>query len=317
MSNSKIDTWLLVKPTCIPARPPMSQTEHELVKLADGWRGRFRAMASPCEVLMDVGEEQLAIEILQAVQNEALRIEHKFSRYRDDNIIHQINHAQGQTIAVDDETARLLDFADQLFQLSEGLFDITSGVLRRAWVFDGGDRIPTDKAVSDLLDIIGWQKARWQNSQLTLPADMEIDLGGIGKEYAVDRSVQLARALTDNSVLVNFGGDLAVTTPRANDAHWSVGRLITGEDQSIRLFKLKRGAIATSGDAFRYLLKDGVRYSHVLNPQTGWPIEYAPHTVSVAAATCVEAGMMSTLAMLQGKNARAFLQAQGGEFWLD
>ena len=74
----------------------------------------------------------------------------------------------------------------------------------------------------------------------------------------MDRCVQIARSLTDESVLVNFGGDLA-----------------------------------TSGDAHRYLLKDSVRYSHVLNPKTGWSVPNAPHTVSVAAPSCVEAGMMT------------------------
>jgi thiamine biosynthesis lipoprotein len=288
-----------------------------MVRNEDCWRGRFRAMACPCEVLMDVDQEALAREILQQIYAEAMRIEHKFSRYRDDNIIHQINRSAGSVVTVDDETARLLDFADELFQLSDGLFDITSGVLRRVWTFDGGDHLPGDSSIASLLPIIGWQKVRWQNPELQIQDGMEIDLGGIGKEYAVDRSVQIARGLTDKSVLVNFGGDLAVSAVRDKGASWSVGRMITGREQAVALFQLRLGAIATSGDAYRYLLKDGVRYSHVLNPKTGWPVTDAPHTVSVAAPTCVEAGMMSTLAMLQGANARAFLEAQEINFWLD
>ena len=296
---------------------PIEKPQTELKRRSDCWCGWFHAMASPCEVLMDVDDEVQAAEILQQVSTEAFRIEHKFSRYRDDNIIHQLNHANGNPVTVDDETARLLDFADELFRLSEGMFDITSGVLRRAWKFDGSDRLPAADSVSALLATIGWQKVRWSDGQLTLMKDMEIDLGGIGKEYAVDRSVQLARNLTDKSVLINFGGDLAVSAPRENNAFWSVGRLITGKDNAVSLFELRRGAIATSGNAHRFLLKDGVRYSHVLNPKTGWPVPDAPHTVSIAAPTCVEAGMMSTLAMLQGANARAFLEAQEIDFWLD
>jgi thiamine biosynthesis lipoprotein len=289
----------------------------ELIRDADCWRGRFRAMACPCEVLMDVAKKSLAREILQQVHAEAVRIETKFSRYRDDNIIYQINHAAGNAVTVDAETARLLDFADELFHLSEGLFDITSGVLRRVWNFDGSDQLPSAASVAELLPIIGWQKVRWHNPELQVLPGMEVDLGGIGKEYAVDRSIQIARNLTDKSVLVNFGGDLAVSAVRDHDACWSVGRMITGQEQVVALFELRRGAIATSGNAYRYLLKDGVRYSHVLNPKTGWPVPDAPHTVSIAAPTCVEAGMMSTLAMLQGANARAFLEAQEIDFWLD
>ena len=72
-----------------------------------------------------------------------------------------------------------------------------------------------------------------------------------------------------------------------------------------------------SGDANRFLLKNGKRYSHVLNPKTGWPVENAPHTVSVAAPTCIEAGMFTTLAMLHGDQAQAFLELQGLDYWIN
>jgi len=291
--------------------------EINLSKDKDCWRGCFKAMASPCEVLMEVDDEKLAWKILSVVANEAARIEAKFSRYRDDNIIAEINTAKGKVINVDDETARLIDFADQLYCMSDGLFDITSGVLRQVWRFDGSDRVPDGNAVGNILHRVGWQKAIWKNSQLRLEKDMEIDLGGIGKEYAVDCCVQKISDLTDCSVLVNFGGDLATSCERRDHNYWSVGRLITGKDHAMALFQLYKGAIATSGDANRYLLKNGVRYSHVLNPKTGWPIVDAAHTVSVAANTCTEAGMFSTLAMLQGSQAGEFLGMQGVKYWID
>ena len=292
-------------------------SDFQLIKEQGNWRGSFTAMASPCEVLMEVDDRSLAEKILHTVSSEALRIEQKFSRYQNNNIVFTINNSSGKPVAVDDETARLIDFADELYQLSDGLFDITSGVLRKAWRFDGSDRIPKQKMVSNLLARVGWQKVKWKASELKLKPGMEIDLGGIGKEYAVDRSVQLVRDLTDASVLVNFGGDLATTGERLYQGFWSVGCLITGKEQSVALFQLYRGAIATSGDANRYLLKNGVRYSHVINPKTGWPVPDAPHTVSVASPTCTEAGMLSTMAMLQGSQAEAFLKLQAVEYWLD
>ena len=275
------------------------------------------AMASPCDVLMEVEDESTAQEILNAVASEAWRIEDKFSRYKKDNIIFQINHSNGELVAIDEETSRLLDFANELFEISEGLFDVTSGVLRQLWKFDGSDNVPEKKQVKKLLKKIGWQKIDRQDAGVRLPEGMEIDLGGIGKEYAVDRCVQIARQKTKQSVLVNFGGDLAMTTARNNNTFWSVGRLITGSDEACGIFQLYRGAIATSGDANRYLLQDGVRYSHILNPKTGWSVVDAPHTVSVAAATCIEAGMMSTLAMLQGGRAEEFLKLQEVDYWID
>ena len=281
------------------------------------WHGAFDAMASPCEVLVEVESKADARQIIDAIAQEVWRIEQKFSRYRNDNIIHRINHAQGKPVELDEESARLIDFAQQLFDMSEGMFDITSGVLRKIWQFDGGDRLPAQKDIDDILQYVGWPRASWQSPWLTLPDRMQIDLGGIGKEYAVDRSVQIARAMTDRSVLVNLGGDLACSGERKREEYWSVGRLITGSEQAVGIFRLKKGAIATSGDANRYLLKDGVRYSHILNPKTGWPVTQAPHTISVAAATCTEAGMLSTLALLQGAQAEDFLKLQQVEYWLD
>ncbi len=281
------------------------------------WKGSFMAMASPCDVLMEIEEKSLAQYILKAVADEAWRIEDKFSRYKKENIIFKINNSKGEMVVIDDETSRLFDFASELFEISEGMFDITSGVLRTVWKFDGSDNVPDKKQIKKVIKNIGWQKVGRENNQLTLPEGMEIDLGGIGKEYAVDRCVQIARQKTNESVLVNFGGDLAMTTLRKNNGFWSVGRLITGSEEACGLFQLYGGAIATSGDANRFLLKDGVRYSHILNPKTGWSINDAPHTVSVAAPTCIEAGMMSTLAMLQGGDAETFLKLQEVNYWID
>jgi len=289
----------------------------ELKKENEFWKGCFMAMASPCDVLMEVDDESLAQEILNEVADEAWRIEDKFSRYKKDNVVYKINNSEGKVVSIDDETSRLLDFANELFEISEGLFDVTSGVLRQCWKFDGSDNVPKKKQIKKILKNIGWQKVDRQEGRVSLPKDMEVDFGGLGKEYAVDCCVQIARQKTDQSVLVNFGGDLAMTVARKDENFWSVGRLITGSDEACGIFQLYSGAIATSGDANRYLLKDGIRYSHILNPLTGFSIIDAPHTVSVAAPTCIEAGMMSTLAMLQGNRAEEFLKLQEVNYWVD
>ncbi|MDH5228697.1 MAG: FAD:protein FMN transferase [Gammaproteobacteria bacterium] len=291
---------------------------YRLNRVEEGWRGSFSAMACPCEVFMTNPSRKKSARMLDLAFHEAKRIEEKFSRYRDDNIIFKINNAQGEAIKVDDETARLLDYADQCFQLSEGKFDVTSGVLRAAWKFDGSDNIPTQERINSLLEKIGWQKVRWQAPYVQLPAGMEIDLGGIGKEYAVDRTALMLAENNQGSVLVNFGGDIFVSGPRADGSEWRIGvddAKATGL-HSVGEFRISRGGLATSGDARRFLLKDGVRYSHILNPQTGWPVKNAARAVTVLADTCIEAGMLATFAMLEGELAREFLDAQEINYWL-
>ncbi|UCB55874.1 MAG: FAD:protein FMN transferase [Thiotrichales bacterium] len=281
------------------------------------WHGTFRAMASPCEVIIETDDRNEAQSIVNTVAAEAWRIEHKFSRYRDDNITHQINTASGSAIEVDDETARLLDFSDQLFQMSDGMFDVTSGILRKAWRFDQSDNVPSQHQIDELLPVIGWDRVKWDKPTLKLIPEMEIDLGGIGKEYAVDRCVQLVREMSGASALINLGGDIAITRQRSDGEYWTIGRLSSDPSAPVGVIKLKQGALATSGDEHRYLEKNGRRYCHVLNPRTGWPVEDPPHTVSVAAPTCIEAGMLSTLALLHGKDAEAFLEAQEVPYWIN
>lgn len=280
-----------------------------------GFTGIFHAMASPCEVLIGSNDIALAKTLTEIAANEAWRIEQKFSRYRDDNLVYQINHSQGSAVSIDDETARLFSFADQSYRLSNGAFDITSGILRKIWIFNGGDNIPSRKQAKQLLKHIGWSKVIWNASSITLPAGMEIDLGGIGKEYAVDRSAALIDAETDCPYLLNYGGDLFANKPPDGMPHWSVGVERIGGKASA-MVQLSKGGLATSGDANRYLLRNGIRYSHVLNPRTGWPVLKAPSSVSVVSNTCVEAGILATMAMLRGSEAETFLKAQEVPYWI-
>lgn len=280
------------------------------------YSGVFAAMASDCEILVETEDKLLATELIQAAYREAKRVENKFSRYLEGNIIDQINNSHGQPITVDNETAQLIAFSYTCFELSDGLFDITSGVLRRAWQFDGSDNIPSVNNVLSLLKMIGLQKITWSSPELTVPKGMEIDLGGIGKEYAVDSCLNKILEITANvPVLLNFGGDLICNGPRKNGEAWTVGVESIGGGASA-IIALKQGALATSGDANRFLFKAGIRYSHILNPLTGYPIEHAMRSITVAAESCIEAGLLSTIAMLQGQQAAVFLQQQQVKHWI-
>jgi FAD:protein FMN transferase len=276
----------------------------------------FTAMASPCEVLLPLMDHDAALAIGTVAAQEAWRIERKYSRYRDDSVTAWIHGHRGERLEVDAETASLINFAGQCFDLSEGLFDITSGVLRRAWTFDGSDRIPEAAVIERLLPLVGFEKLQWQSPQLLLPARMELDFGGIGKEYAVDRTYELLAVRNSIPFLVNFGGDLRANL-RPSHGPWQVGieRPDTDREATL-LLELEHGALATSGDARRYVLKDGNRYGHILNPFTGWPTPESPRSITVAASSCTEAGLLSTVAMLLGAGAQAYLEEQGVRHWI-
>jgi thiamine biosynthesis lipoprotein len=285
---------------------------------ANQWLGRFTAMSCPCEVLIEQAPATLAEQVTRAVAQCAWRIEEKFSRYRDDNIVARINNSEGNAVVVDEETANLLDFATALHRLSEGRFDITSGVLRRVWTFDGGSRVPSQSAIDAILNLVGWHKVEWCKPTIKLQSGMQIDFGGIGKEYAVDSACAIVESIAPGlSCLVNFGGDVAVRHLRRDSRPWRVGvERVDQKGTATDMVNLLRGGLATSGDSHRFVMHDGRRYSHILDASTGWPVAGAPRSVTVAADTCTQAGTWTTLAMLRGAQAEQFLLSSGVRYWI-
>ena len=272
-------------------------------------------MASPCEVHVADPSRKTAQNVVDAVITETRRIEKKYSRYRSDSITSAINTADGRWTAIDAETANLLEYADKLFNLSNGRFDITSGVLRQVWKFDGSDRVPSQSAIENIRRLIGWQRVQLQAQRIRLEPGMEIDFGGIGKEYAVDRAGLIAQRIAPQC-MINFGGDLVATGTAVSAHSWHVAVENPAAETSPKThIELIRGAIATSGDSQRFLLKNGTRYSHILNPLTGWPVVNAARSITVSAATCTLAGMLATFAMLHGADAEAFLDRENVEYW--
>lgn len=273
-------------------------------------------MGSPCAVIISGEDRDLASRVALVVSEEARRIEAKFTRYRP-SVVTAINASAGSPVPVDHETADLLDYAQRCHRLSDGLFDITSGALRRAWRFDGTDRVPSPAEVADALRFVGWHRVLWKRPLLKLEPGMEIDLGGIGKEYAVDSAMRLAMRQGPAGVLVNFGGDLRVSGSRADGTAWHVAiEDVDTAGQPAAMLSLSSGALATSGDAHRFLMHAGKRYGHLLDPRTGWPVEAAPRSVTVLADSCSEAGLLAKLALLRGAEAEEFLRGEQVRAWV-
>ena len=293
----------------------------QLVKNEDSYGITFNAMASPCEVIIQSTDKHLATKLGNDIASEVWRIEDKYSRYNPCSVCGVINNSAGHSIAIDEETYLLLNFADQCYQLSDGLFDISAGVLRKVWSFQGSqsdkNNFPTVTQVKQVLTNVGWPKIHFDQKQITLLKGMEIDFGGIGKEYAVDRAIIIARQLTNHPVLVNLGGDLAVTSSRVNNEPWQVAIEHPDIDNkhTDMIVSLKSGALATSGDARRFIINNGKRYGHILNAKTGWPVEQAPRSITVVAPQCIQAGILATLALIQGAEAEKYLEEQEIKFW--
>ncbi|MEM6185395.1 FAD:protein FMN transferase [Shewanella vaxholmensis] len=279
-----------------------------------GYLGEFRAMASPCEILIACDQLDIADDMLDMAVTEALRIEHKYSRFIAQNCLWQLNHANGHKQLIDEETWQLLAFAKQCFQLSDGLFDISAGPLMELWRFDPKAQLPEHARILAAKALVGFERIEFDSRHIEMPSGMKLDFGGIAKEYAVDRvAYELAECYPDIPVLVNFGGDIACPVPKVNP--WQVGIEDPRHlDHAASVLAISQGALATSGDTRRFFEVDGKRYGHIVDPRTGYPVVQAPRSVTVLGPNCVTAGMLATMAMLQGQDAEAFLQQQDVKF---
>lgn len=272
----------------------------------------FEAMASRCELRLATAPGANGAALAQAAIDEVRRVERSFSRYRADSIVARINAAAGgDALACDDETNALLDYAGVLHASSGGLFDITSGVLRRAWDFRR-PVLPAQAALDALLPLVGWQQVERAGGAVRLArAGMEIDFGGFGKEYAADRAAALLGAAGVRHGYVNLGGDLRIIGPQPDGAPWSIG--VQDPRDSERLaaaIPIASGALATSGDYERFIDVAGRRYCHLLDPRSGMPVSHW-RSVSVLGPLAIAAGSCSTIAMLMQEDGLAFLDRSG------
>ena len=256
----------------------------------------FRAMGSDCEFQLCFGGGSDSQFIFKCLQDELERLESKYSRFRKDSLLSQIN--LGKEVKIDNETISLLEHAFNCFEQSEGLFDVTAGRLNSLWDFKK-KKVPSQEEISYALSVTDFSKVSWNNGILSMPAGMNVDFGGIVKEYAADTLAVLAKKFGVRYGLINLGGDIAIVGNKPDGIAWKVG--ITdprGTETKIASIDIYSGGLATSGDYKRYFIYEGKRYSHILNPKTGFPCA-GLRAVSVAANLCTVAGSIATIAMLK------------------
>ena len=260
-------------------------------------------MGSFCEIQLFAQSRIDAKKIVSQLTEEVARLEKKYSRFRGDSFLTEINRSAGlkRGIEIDNETQSLLDHAKNCYETSDGLFDVTAAALSQIWDFKNA-QIPTQAQIDAAQTTLGFHKISWADSRLRLPPDMQIDFGGIVKEYAADSVARLARNLGVNHGLVNLGGDFSVIGAQPDNRPWSTGIIAPDREQDIMAkIDLSQGGLASSGDYERFFMHEGKRYSHILNPITGWPCA-GLRAVSVAANLCTVAGSVATMAMLKDES---------------
>jgi thiamine biosynthesis lipoprotein len=276
----------------------------------------FKVMGGPARLVIEHPAPRTASArtACQTVETLLRDLEARYSRYRENSLISQINRlaGTGTLTTVDEETLALLEFCERLWEQSHGLFDPTAGILRQVWDFSSGQQGDVSE-LPDLLPKVDWSKVVHNAQGVGLrDVGMELDLGGIVKEYGADKAAQALRDHGFNHALVELAGDVVAVGGKTSGAPWHVG--ISDPEAPSRTLvtiELTNCALATSGSYQRFIKIDGRRYSHFLNPQSGWPVEGAA-SISVLSDSCLTAGAVATVGCLHsGTEATDWLNGAG------
>jgi thiamine biosynthesis lipoprotein len=293
------------------ARPPADTTDAPALL-----RASRRAMATVFEVVLPFGTPN-AVAAVNSALDEIDRLEDQLTVYRDTSEVSALNrHAAAGAVTVSENLFELLRLAARLTRETEGAFDVTAGALIKAWGFYRGPRrVPTPLERWTARQRVGMHLVQLDAHERTvryLRDGIEINLGSIGKGYALDEVGRLLRSRWGVTSGVVHGGHssvLAIGTPPTNpmrqqgdhpsERGWKVGVAHPWEPRRVALLHLRDRALGTSAATFQHLEYNGRKLGHILDPRSGWPAEGLA-SVSVTAPTAAEADALATAFFILG-----------------
>lgn len=243
--------------------------------------------------------------ILSGLDEECLRYENMLSKTVEGSDVWNINHANGERVAVNDETRELILTALEFSRLSEGRFDITVEPCVALWDFTSEDRgvLPDADELAAAAEKVDWTKVDVNDEGVLVPAGMSIDLGAIAKGYISDRIADYFVEKGVESALLNVGGNVRTVGLKPDGSNWRIGIQDPEgvRDQSIvGVATLGDNAVVTSGIYERGFILDGVVYHHILDPNTGWSVQNELAGVTIVAKEACTADALSTTVFAMG-----------------
>ncbi len=245
-----------------------------------------------------------------AVLNDALeecgRYERLLSRTVEGSDVWRINHAHGQPVEVSKETVELLETARQVSELSGGMFDVTIAPVSTLWDFTSGDAVvPDAEAIAAAAKLVDYTRVKTDGSLVTIPEGMMIDLGGIAKGYIADAVKGYLEDRGVKSAVLSFGGNIVTIGLKPDGSPWKVG--IQDIDRPTGEYMLVAlnfgGSTVTSGIYERGFEADGVYYHHILDPDSGWPVQNELASVTIFSESSMWGDALATAAFSLGTGA--------------
>jgi len=255
-----------------------------------------------------VNNSSISVEqVLDQTTARMKSLEQTLSIYNENSDISALNSlSPGEFKKVSPETYTVIKKSLTISKITGGTFDITVAPLLKLWHFEKGKlkEVPSDEKIKEALAKIGWTNIILapQSEIGFSKEDVQINLGGIAKGYIVDEGVEILKSAGIESALLNAGGDIYCLGEREKGTFWKVGiRHPRKKGETIGTLKLKDQAVATSGDYEKFFTLQGRRYSHIINPSSGYPVDNSLIQSTVIAPDCTQADALATALLVMGK----------------
>jgi thiamine biosynthesis lipoprotein len=267
------------------------------------WMERTEAiMGTRCYVELWADDPVKGNDAIDAVMAELRRIDNLMSHYKPESELSQINqYGNERAVQVDKELFDLIKLSTHYSQITEGAFDITYASV--GYLYDYPRHIhPTEEQIRQALPSVNWRNMLLDEEHHTVRFEhsgMRIDLGGIGKGYAVDRGIDILKARGITHALVTAGGDSRIIGDRMGRPWLVAIRHPDNPTKVVTRIPLANSAVSTSGDYERYFDEDGVRYHHIIDPRTGHSASKV-RSATILAPTATQTDGMSKTAFVLG-----------------
>ena len=250
-------------------------------------------------------EGENAEAALEAVEARLRGLEALWSVTDEGSEIYALNHAGGEAVPVCADTEAILRFGAEMGARTGGCLDITLYPVSRLWGFTTGDyRVPAGDELAAALALVGYGQLALSPGTAQLPAGMQADLGALGKGWAGDEAVAVLRECGVSSALLDLGGNVQALGGKADGSAWRVGIVMPGDGTNFCVLEVRDAAVVTSGNYERYFTAgDGTVYGHILDPQTGMPVDNGLVSVTVIGAEGKLCDALSTALFVMGKDA--------------
>jgi FAD:protein FMN transferase len=267
-----------------------------------------RAMACEFEVQLAANRNDTSMEYVFEALDLVESLEAQMTVYRDDSEVIRLNRRAAQEpVAVEPRLFGLFRRAQQLYQETEGAFDITSGPLSEAWGFSRREgRVPSEDQIDEARERVGMRHVTLDADKKTIAFDrpgMTVNFNSLGKGYALDRMAELLAHHDIDDYLLHGGKSSVLARgnqPGAGGAGWRVGvRHPLRQSETLTELVLQNQALSTSGAGTQFFIRRGRRYGHILDPRSGYPAE-GIYSATVVAPTAAEAEGLSTAFYVMG-----------------